>query len=173
MNNQEIYDLWTEFVNEYEKYLLSNKEIWLNTLKNVKKYIDDNNKSPSDQDININIKVMGTWISTQKKNYNKKQNIMKNQEIYDIWAEFVNEYKKNLLSNKENWLNTLENVEKYIDNNNKLPSTHDKNNDIKVMGSWISTQKKNYDKKQYIMKNQEIYDVWTEFVNEYEKYFIK
>ena len=116
---------------------------------------------------------MGSWISNQKKNYDKKQKIMNNQEICDVWIEFVNEYEKYFISNEKIWLNTLENVKKYIDDNNKLPSTHDKNNDIKVMGRWISNQKTNYNKKQQIMNNREIYDVLTEFVNEYKKYFIK
>ena len=38
---------------------------------------------------------------------------------------------------------------------------------------WIVTQQKNYKNKEKIMKNKEIYDKWTEFVNNplYLKYF--
>jgi len=38
-------------------------------------------------------------------------------------------------------------VKKYIDENKKRPSTHDNNNDIKILGNWIDTQLKNYTKK--------------------------
>ena len=41
---------------------------------------------------------------------------------------------------------------KYIEENNKLPLHHDKNKNIKSMAYWISNQKKNYIKKEKIMK---------------------
>jgi hypothetical protein len=39
---------------------------------------------------------MGQWIGTQQTNYKKKDNIMKNEEIYDKWTDFINDdkYKK-------------------------------------------------------------------------------
>ena len=58
----------------------------------------------------------------------------------------------------------------------KTPSQHDKNQDIKQMGTWISHQKTNYDidinKCKNGMKNQDIYNKWTEFItnNQYKQY---
>ena len=142
----------------------------------VKQYINTNNKKPIKRDKNKEIQILGSWVSTQQKNYNKKLDIMKNQEIYNKWTEFKNndKYKEYFLSNAEMWNNHFEEVKKYIDTNNKRPNKYDKNKEIQILGSWISTQKKNYTKKQDIMKDQEIYNKWTEFINndKYKEYFI-
>ena len=72
-------------------------------------------------------------------------------------------------------MNKLEEVKKYIDKNNKRPSKHDKDEDIKQMGKWISTQKTNYNidinKCKERMKDEEMYNKWTEFItnNKYIK----
>ena len=42
----------------------------------------------------------------------------------------------------------------------------DKNKEIRQMGSWISDQQQIYKKKERIMKIEEIYDIWTEFIND-------
>ena len=57
--------------------------------------------------------------------------------------------------------------------NNKRPSDSDKNSDIKQLGSWINTQQQNYKNKKQIMSNEEIYNKWTEFINDkkYISYF--
>jgi hypothetical protein len=65
----------------------------------------------------------------------------------------------------------LEKIKKYIDENNKKPSTIDKNKEIKQMANWIGTQQKNYDKEQFIMKNKEIRKRWEQFVEKYNEYF--
>jgi len=68
----------------------------------------------------------------------------------------------------------LEQVKKYIDENDKRPSTHDNIQNIRIMGKWLSHQKENYKLKKQIMNNTNIYDKWTEFINteKYKKYFI-
>ena len=73
---------------------------------------------------------------------------MKNENIYNRWTEFINDdkYKKYFLDNETEWINKLELVKKYIDKNNKRPSSTDKDNDIKTLGNWIYNQKENYPK---------------------------
>ena len=178
MTNTEIYDMWTEFINDpkYKEYFQSNEDIWKDTLIKVKKYIDENNKRPWNRDVNKNVKLIGEWLSTQKKNYDKKAQIMGNTYIYDMWTEFINDNKYiKYFQPKENWKENLCKVKKYIDENKKRPSKHDKNKDIKTLGNWICTQTGNYIKKKEIMKTTEIYDTWTEFINDpkYKKYFRK
>ena len=75
--------------------------------------------------------------------------------------------------NQHKWKDTLQTVAKYIDENDKPPSKHDKNKEIKQLGSWLSTQKKNYSKKTYIMKEPEIQKEWETFTDKYSKYFDK
>ena len=95
MVNELIYNKWTEFINDdnYKKYFLSNEDVWILNLVNVKKYIDENGKRPSDSDKNKDIKQLGQWISNQITNYKSRKHIMKNDLIYNKWLEFMNKYK--------------------------------------------------------------------------------
>jgi len=175
MKNNEICEVWTNFISDskYEKYFISNENYWIKNLKNTKKYIDDNNIIPSTRDINNEIKTLGCWLSHQKKNYKNKTEIMKNKEIYNLWADFISnpKYNKYFLSNEQNWINILEKVKKYIDDNNKKPYEKDKNCDIRTLGHWISSQNENYKNKTQIMKIDKIYNIWSNFITD-EKYKI-
>ena len=154
MENKEIYHKFTEFINDdkYKNYFLSNQEEWYDNLNNVKKYIDENNKLPSLTDKDNDIKKIKQWINDQIKNNCKKEKIMKKYEnIYKTWDEFINnqQYKKYFISNNEQWKQNLNKVKKYIGENNKKPSSLDKNKEIKKLSSWIYTQLQQYKKKKY------------------------
>jgi superfamily II DNA/RNA helicase len=100
--------------------------LWIERLDKIKKYIDENNKRPSSKyNKNPEIKSNGMWIVTQQKNYKKNKNIMKNKKIRKLWEAFINDpkYSKYFLSNEKEWKLRLEGVKKYIDENNKRPST--------------------------------------------------
>ena len=56
---------------------MSNNEEWQSNLNLIKKYIDENDKRPSECDKNRDIKTLGIWISNQQKNYKSKEQIMK------------------------------------------------------------------------------------------------
>jgi len=175
MLNEEIYNKWVDFIND-DKYKIYYEDIdivWNKNLDKVKRYIDDNNKRPSNSDINKDISSLGIWISNQIKNYKNKK--MSNEVIYNNWIEFINDnkYKIYFEDNNIKWFETLEKVKIYIDVNNMKPSTHNINIDIKILGTWIGTQLKNYKNKKEIMKNENIYNKWTEFINnnKYKIYF--
>jgi len=178
MKNEEIYNEWTSFINGpiYKIYFISNEDNWIETLNQIKLYIDTNNKRPSQKDKNVKIKQLGWWLSTQLQNYKNKEEIMTNEEIYNQWTSFINDpiYKIYFISNEDNWIETLNQVKLYIDTNKKRPSEKDKNVEIKQLGSWIGTQLKNYKNKEYIMKNEKIYNEWTSFINDpiYKIYFL-
>jgi len=178
MKNKEIYNKWTDFINDdyYKKYFISNEELWNESLKQVKKYIDENNKKPSEHDKNKEIKILGMWINSQIQNYKKKKKIMKNEEIYNEWTDFINDrkHKEYFISNEESWNESLNKVKKYIDENNKRPSSKDKIENIKILGNWVERQITKYKKKEFIMKIEKIYNKWTDFINDdyYKQYFI-
>ena len=173
-----VYDKWTEFINndKYKKYFISNEDDWKNKLEEVKQYIDKNNKRPSQIDIDKNIKVLGAWISSQVVNYKNKTQIMNNLNIYDIWSNFINDdkYKIYFIHFIDEWKNKLIELQKYLDENNKKPSITDNNENIIKIGTWLYSQVQNYKKKLKIMKNIDIYNIWTIFINDdkYKKYFI-
>jgi superfamily II DNA or RNA helicase len=178
MKNPEVRKLWEAFINDtkYSIYFISNEEEWKHTLEKVKKYIDENNKRPSRCDKDTDIKSNGTWIHTQQKNYKKNKEIMSNPNIRKLWEAFVNDPKYSIyfISNEEEWIQKLERVKKYIDENNKRPSTGEKNPDVICDAVWIGTQQQNYKKNKNIMKNKKICKLWEEFINDskYSKYFL-
>jgi superfamily II DNA or RNA helicase len=92
MSNEIIYNKWTEFIKstKYKKYFQSNEDSWLETLNDIKHYIDNNNKRPSGYK-NSNVKTLALWIGHQQYNYNKKREIMSNEEIYNQWTKFIND----------------------------------------------------------------------------------
>jgi superfamily II DNA or RNA helicase len=67
------------------------------------------------------------------------------------------------------WYENLEKVKKYIDENGKRPTQ--KTN--KELCSWITYQIKSSKERKYIMKIDEIYSLWNNFVNDarYKQYF--
>ena len=134
MKNSEIRQEWEVFIKKYEQYFLDNQTVWKNTLQKVITYIDINNKLPSPNDKNKDIKSLGSWLSTQKRNYKNEKEIMKNSEIRQEWKVFIKKYEQYFLDNETVWRNTLKNVIAYIDINNKLPFQKDKNKDIKTLG---------------------------------------
>ena len=180
-NDDEI-ELKYEMVYNSIGKLLNGEEIWDKKLEEVKKYIDENNCRPTQQNKDKNVEQLGRWISTQQKTYKIKIYIMANKTIRKSWESFINDdkYKKYFLNNITIWYNNLKKIKHYIDINNKRPlkdenkrPLKDENNSIKL-GSWISTQSKNYKNKNQIMLNDTIRKSWEDFINDdkYKEYFI-
>ena len=178
MKELKIRKKWNEFINDnnYKQYFINNEDIWSNKLEELKMYIDENNKRPSEGDKNIQIKQLGLWLSHQITNYKKEEYIMKELEIRKQWEEFINndKYKKYFINYEDIWSNKLEELKMYIDENNKKPSTRDKDIKIKQLFKWLSHQITSYKKEEYIMKEPEIRKKWNEFINndKYKIYFI-
>ena len=173
MLNNERYDNWTNFINDekYIKYFVSNEDIWNNKLKELKLYVNENKKRPSIKDINT--KTLGLWLSDQLTNYKTKKKIMAKNKIYDNWTNFINDekYIKYFVSNEDIWNNKLKELKLYLNDNNSKPPIKDIN--TKTLGLWLSTQTTQYKTKKKIMSKNEIYDNWTNFINDekYIKYF--
>jgi hypothetical protein len=102
MKQQEIRVLWEQFQLEYQEYFISNEENWKNTLQQVKDYINNNKKRPSNKDKNKDIKTLGNWVCAQLTNYKNNKQIMKQQEIRVQWEQFQLEYQEYFLFNEEN-----------------------------------------------------------------------
>ena len=151
---------------------LSNVEIWKTKLEQVKEYINENNKLPSQNNKNNNIKKLGEWLSSQHYNYKNNKYIMKNENIRKQYEEFIKEYKKYFINNIELWKTNFEKVKEYININNKLPSTSNENIEIKQLAEWLIRQQYNYKREKNIMKSQTIRKKYKDFIEEYKEYFI-
>jgi superfamily II DNA or RNA helicase len=177
MKDENIYKEWTNFINDdkYKEYMLSPYDSFIINFNKLKIYIDINNKRPSEDSKDNEIRILGKWTNHQGTNYKKKQQNMKNENIFKIWSDFINDTKYNkYFQSMEGLFNIkLNELKLYMDINKNKPSSHSKDANIKIIGSWISTQKKNYVNKISNMKNENIRKKWEEFINDekYKKYF--
>jgi len=170
MKKEKIRKSWEKFVNDnrYKEYFqLNGKKKWYYILENTKNFMNENDKKPNYKSKNEDEKKLGIWINRQLENYKKNKFIMKKKEIRKSWEEFVNDYnyKEYLLSNKEKWYKSLENIKKFMNENGERPNQGSKNKNEKKMSAWIYVQLRNYKKNKFIMKKEEIRKSWEEFMN--------
>jgi superfamily II DNA or RNA helicase len=170
MKDVEKYKLWTQFLKDYEEYLKSNDDIWYEKFDELKRFIDENNKRPSCSSKNDSEKQLGVWIEHQNKNYKTKNYVMKDVEKYNLWTQFLKDYEEYLKSNDDIWYEKFDELKRFIDENNKRPSKTSKNDSEKQLGNWINTQNDNYKTKNYVMKDEIKYNLWTQFLKDYEEY---
>jgi hypothetical protein len=100
------------------------------------------------------------------------QKIVENTKQQYIETAFrSNQESKN---RNDKWITKLKEVEDFIIENNKRPSKHDKNNEVKIHGVWICDQLVNYKKRKDIMSDTTIRKLWEDFINDdkYKEYFI-
>jgi len=97
---------------------------------------------------------------------------MKEEEIYNFWKEFINKYNYifRIKSNEEIWNDNLRILINYIEENKKRPSCNDDNKEISKLGSWLICQTRSYKKNLYAMKNEDIKNLWKEFLSKYSQY---
>ena len=102
---------------------------WKKTLEEIKNFLKDNNK-PLAKSNDIIEKKYGKWWECQVYDYKVKRYIMKLPEIRKIWEDFVNENNELFKNPRNIWLNHLNNLENFIQKNNRLPTQGaiDKNN---------------------------------------------
>jgi hypothetical protein len=157
--------------------LTNNIEIWCNRLDELKKYMDEHKKRPSSESKNKDEKKLGQWLLNQTQKSQKRKDIMKTNEIYNKWNEFINDDKYREYFISKNWYNRFDELKKYMDENNKRPSySSSKNKDERKLGQWLQKQiiYSQNRRSSYIMKNDDIYNKWNQFINDdkYSRYFM-
>jgi superfamily II DNA or RNA helicase len=178
MKNPEFRQAWESYTSDpkYSKYFTSNEEVWYGKLTDSKNYMDVHDKRPSQHDKDKTIRCLGVWISQQLINYKESKYIMSNPEIRKVWEDFTSDpkYSKYLTGREEDWYENLKASKNHMDVHGKRPSKHDKDKQIKFLGSWISKQLINYKAPKHIMANPEFRKAWEEFTSDpkYSKYFI-
>jgi len=165
------YDLWTVFLEEYKEYFKSDNEVWYETFTQVKTFMNENKKRPSQISKNPIEKRLGSWIYTQQKNYKNKKESMKDESKYNLWTNLLEEYKEYIKDNDGVWYEMFEHVKQFIDENNRKPVISSSNGIEKRLGQWTSSQQDNYKKKEHCMKDTIKYNLWTVFLEEYKEYF--
>ena len=103
MKNEEIYILWTTFLEEYKQHLFIFDYKWNDKLKSLKKFIDSNTKLPSSNSKQPEVETqLGSWYLRQNAEYNKKTGGMKKEERYNQWTLLLEneKYKQYFKTNK-------------------------------------------------------------------------
>jgi superfamily II DNA or RNA helicase len=172
MNDGDRYNLWTQFLENYNEYFVTIDELWLKNIDNCKSFIQINKKIPNQTAKNVDEKYLGHWLSNQQKDYKQKAHRMKDQSRYNEWVQFVEKYKEYFVPDEEIWLKNLDSCKSFIQINKKIPCPTAKNVDEKYLGRWKSTQQKDYKKKAHGMKDNSRYNLWSQFLEEYKEYFV-
>jgi len=172
MKDNNICKIWENFINDeqYKEYFYSQYDYFIFNLNKVKIYIDTNKMRPPGKSTDQTINILCNFIHRSQRNYFKKQQNMKDDNIFKKWKEFINDdkYKEYFQSMDDIFTNNLIKLKIYIDTNKKRPSS-----DNKFLKQWISHQKHNYLYKIANMKDENIRKKWEEFLNDekYKKYF--
>ena len=141
---------------------------WYENFEELKKFIDENKKQPSQKGQIQNEKQLSGVISNQQKNYKNKKGSMKDQTKYNLWTLFLEEYKEYIKSDDEIWDDNFKELKKFIVDNERRPTILTN----KKLTQWLCNQQTHYRKKDNGMKNELRYNEWTKFIDENKKYFV-
>ncbi len=135
------------------------------------------------KDDNVYCKTNGVCKEKKlkKPNRNIKPFVHANDEIKVLWnidgdinlnKKIFGGYIKSTVisSSEDNWMEMLEKVKKYIDENGKRPNNRIKKEE--KLCSWIQLQSRNILNHKGIINNKFIRKKWDEFILEYKKYFL-
>jgi hypothetical protein len=158
------------------KYLTTDvNDVWRSTHMTVCAYMDNHKQRPYKTDENPEVKKLGAWITSQKKNYEKNRHIMAlNPEIRAEWAATLEHYSAYLITDlDEQWYATHRTVCAYMNRHKQRPYKTDKNPAVRKLGKWIRNQKKNYTNNVGLMaSNPAIRAEWAATLEKYRAYLI-
>jgi superfamily II DNA or RNA helicase len=170
MNDETKYNLWTTFMIDYKEYVKGVDDFWYKSFADLKTFIDENKKPPSQTSKNTNEKQLGSWLNNQKNNYNNKIRAMNDITKYNLWTSFINEYYEYLKNFDDFWYKSFADLKTFIDYNKKLPCKRSSDTNEKQLGSWLTNQKNNYKNKDRAMNDKIKYNLWEKFIKEYKEY---
>jgi hypothetical protein len=91
MKKDNIKQAWELFMNEYQQYFVSDEDIWIKKLDEVKQFININKKKPLKNKLDDIEKQLYYWITNQNTNYKINTIDIKNKKI---WEQFMTEYQQ-------------------------------------------------------------------------------
>ena len=106
-------------------------------------------------------------------NHERRLFSMKDEKIRLVWDDFKQNHIKYFLTNEESWYKKLEEATLFLEKNKRRPNAKSKDEDEKILGSWISTQIRNHERRLQIMKDEKIYLVWDDFKQNHLKILFK
>ena len=69
---------------------------------------------------------MTRWFINNTMNYKNKNKGMLSETRYSIWSQFKEEYKEYFIDDEEKWIDTLDKLKTFIDENKRKPMPLDR-----------------------------------------------
>jgi superfamily II DNA or RNA helicase len=161
--------LWTQFLEEYKEYFLTDDEIWSRKLEELKEFINDKKIRPSQHTTDINENSIASWFGTQQRTYtNNKMDATRSP----LWILFLEEHKEYFPTEDDKWFRQFEEVKTFMDAKKKRPAASSKNIEENSLGTWLTNQITNYKNKSQRMNDEKYYKLFQTFLKEHKKYFL-
>ena len=171
MKNTFRYNLWSDFLEEFKEHFKNGEEVWYSKLEELKIFINENGRRPTAASSEEIERKMGYWITDQIIKYKQKYGIFKEITHYNAMNVFLMEYDEYFTNTDDIWMTTFNDVKIFIDREKKRPNARSDNEKEKKMGYWVSNQCSRYKNKTGIMKNENLYKLYTRFLEKYKEYF--
>jgi dsDNA-binding SOS-regulon protein len=172
MNDSSIREKWEQFDNENYELFKSNEEVWKIRYDTLIQFVEQYDKLPLPTAKEPTEKTLGIWVDNQKNKYKTKSRLMKDCSlIRKEWDELIMNYDYLFKTNEEIWFDKMNKVDEYIKLNNKRPSSHHIDKDIKSLGKWTIDNVVNYKTFSYSMKNPKIREKWCDLTSKYPHLF--
>ena len=91
MSNNEIYEIWKDFLKTYHDKLLDADEKWYYSFNLLKEFVEKESRKPNKRSTNQNEKQIGEWFQKQSTKY--KNNKMNSDKIKTDYENLLNKYK--------------------------------------------------------------------------------
>jgi superfamily II DNA or RNA helicase len=173
MTDNSIREKWEQFVNENYELFKSNEEVWKIRYDALIQFVEQYDKLPLRTANEPTEKTLGNWVANQKKYYKTNTGLMKDCSlIRKEWNKLIIKYDYLFKSNEEVWFDKMNKVDEYIKLNNKRPSSHHIDKDIKSLGKWTIDQVKYYKTNTRLIKvSSSIKKEWEDFTAKYPHLF--
>eukprot|EP00965_Chrysotila_dentata_P263404 6214825-Pleurochrysis_carterae.AAC.2 len=177
MKDTAIREEWANFV-ETHADLFHNKQRtgWRRTLRKLEEFLEERGgaqRRPSQTSENVEEKRLAKWVSHQQRNYREHAYIMKDADIREEWASFVDTHPVLFGYGVMAWRDMLRNVEEFIakEGGKRKPSRYSKDAYEKRLWNWVNHQKTNYMKHAEIMQSAAIREEWLNFLEAHAALF--
>ena len=174
---REKNDLLINDIKSIKNYLIGVKEFkdisWKEKLDILVEFFKVNKKRPLHSSNDGKERSLAIWLYSQIQNSRNCSANMTNEKIRLLWDEFKQSHKKYFLTNEEIWYKKLEEATLFLEKNKKRPLAKSEDEDEKILGSWISHQITNHERRLLSMKDEKIYLAWDDFKQKHLKILFK
>ena len=162
--NKKYVKLWEDLVLKYECYFpnLNLEEKWYVMFDKVKKYMITTNRKPYNQSLESQEKEYGLWLTKELNSFKLKIHLMKNDNIYKVFSEFIIINKELFKNNEEKWISQYLLIIDFLTKNKKLPKYN--LSDESYLRSWLRIQFKRSKNNTGSFIFPKVKELWTKLL---------